>query len=59
MGLKNFPLLQNLTQFVLGKDQAEDKPAIDIWTYAEPAGEEPSIDYLCAGAGGCFSGPAC
>lgn len=39
--LKNFPLLQNLAQFVLGKEQAEDKAAIDIWAYAEPAGEEP------------------
>lgn len=41
MGFKNFPLLQNLAQFVLGKEQAKDKPAIDIWAYAEPAGEEP------------------
>lgn len=41
MGLNNFPLLQNLAQFILGKEQAEDKPAIDIWSYAEPAGEEP------------------
>ena len=41
MMLKNFPLLQNLTQFVTGKEQPKDEPAIDIWSYAEPAGEEP------------------
>ncbi|MGP1387286.1 MAG: TIGR03943 family putative permease subunit [Thainema sp.] len=39
--LKNFPLLQNLTQFVTGKEPPQDEPAIDIWSYAEPAGEEP------------------
>ncbi|GAB4372379.1 MAG: hypothetical protein Kow00121_14640 [Elainellaceae cyanobacterium] len=39
--LKNFPLFQNLTQFIdRPKTQSED-PAIDIWAYAEPAGEEP------------------
>ena len=41
MGLKNFPLLQNLAQFVTGKEPTQDEPAIDIWAYAEPAGEEP------------------
>ena len=41
MRLKKFPLLQNLTQFVTGKEPAKDEPAIDIWSYAEPAGEEP------------------
>lgn len=44
--LKKFSLLQTLTQRVLGNGQpdakpAPDVPAIDIWTYAEPAGEEP------------------
>ena len=41
MMLKKFPLLQNLTQFVTGKEPAKDEPAIDIWSYAEPAGAEP------------------
>jgi len=41
MMLKNFPLLQNLTQFVTGQEPPKDEPAIDIWAYAEPAGEEP------------------
>lgn len=41
MGLKNFPLLQNLAQLVMGKEPVKDEPAIDIWAYAEPAGEEP------------------
>lgn len=40
MMLKNFPLLQNLAQFVTGKEQTQNTPAIDIWAYAEPAGEE-------------------
>ena len=40
-----FPLLQNLTQWVTGLQskaaEADDnKAAIDIWSYAEPAGEE-------------------
>jgi uncharacterized repeat protein (TIGR03943 family) len=39
--LKKFPLLQNLTQFVTGPEPTKDEPAIDIWAYAEPAGEEP------------------
>ncbi|MGD1951170.1 MAG: TIGR03943 family protein [Leptolyngbyaceae cyanobacterium] len=36
-----FPLLKNLTQWVTGA-QKENKAAIDIWSYAEPAGEEPA-----------------
>jgi uncharacterized repeat protein (TIGR03943 family) len=40
-----FPLLQNLTQWITRSQTAtqekdSDKPAIDIWAYAEPAGEE-------------------
>lgn len=38
--LNHFPLLQNLAQFVTGKGKPDDTPAIDIWAYAEPAGEE-------------------
>lgn len=39
--LKNFPLLQQLTQFIsFSRAQSED-PVIDIWAYAEPAEEEP------------------
>jgi uncharacterized repeat protein (TIGR03943 family) len=41
MMLKQFPLLQNLAQFITGKEPPTDAPAIDIWAYAEPAGEEP------------------
>ncbi|MEO0985329.1 MAG: TIGR03943 family protein [Cyanobacteria bacterium J06639_14] len=37
-----FPLLQNLTQRILGQPDRTDEPAIDIWVYAEPAGEEPN-----------------
>ncbi|MEO1592380.1 MAG: TIGR03943 family protein [Cyanobacteria bacterium J06632_22] len=40
--MNRFPLLQSLTQWVKGTPAADDdKPAIDIWSYAEPAGEEP------------------
>ena len=35
-----FPLLQTLTQWVTGAKK-ENKAAIDIWSYADPAGEEP------------------
>ncbi|MBT9316871.1 TIGR03943 family putative permease subunit [Leptothoe spongobia] len=46
--INRFPLLQNLTQWVK-RSQSEtgeapeetNKAAIDIWSYAEPAGEEP------------------
>lgn len=41
MMLKNLPLLQNLTQWVTGQAPPSDEAAIDIWSYAEPAGEEP------------------
>lgn len=40
MLLKQFPLLQNLTQLITGKEPDKDAPAIDIWAYAEPAGKE-------------------
>ncbi|MEM1255087.1 MAG: TIGR03943 family protein [Cyanobacteria bacterium P01_H01_bin.21] len=37
-----FPLLQTLTQWVTGaQSKQNNKAAIDIWSYAEPAGEEP------------------
>lgn len=45
--INRFPLLQNLTQWVTGAQSEtvaapeETKAAIDIWSYAEPAGEEP------------------
>lgn len=49
--VNRFPLLQNLTQWVTrsqadtspasAANSAESKAAIDIWAYAEPAGEEP------------------
>lgn len=41
--LNRFPLLQNLSQWVTQSqpEVQEDKAAIDIWSYAEPAGEEP------------------
>ena len=42
--VNRFPLLQNLAQWVTGstvKAPEETKAAIDIWSYAEPAGEEP------------------
>ncbi len=35
-----FQFLQDLTKQVTGT-AVEDKPVIDIWAYAEPAGEEP------------------
>ncbi|MEM7796849.1 MAG: TIGR03943 family protein [Cyanobacteria bacterium P01_C01_bin.118] len=45
--INRFPLLQHLTQWVTGtqaktgETSDENKAAIDIWSYAEPAGEEP------------------
>jgi uncharacterized membrane protein YcgQ (UPF0703/DUF1980 family) len=44
--LKSFKLFQTLTDRVIGKSSIAEKPqnqeaAIDIWQYAEPAGEEP------------------
>lgn len=45
--INRFPLLQNLTQWLQGAQSEageapeETKAAIDIWSYAEPAGEEP------------------
>lgn len=45
-----FPFVQSLSRWIggetaeVGKEEeksADDKPAIDIWAYAEPAGEEP------------------
>lgn len=45
--INRFPLLQNLTQWVTGAQSEtveapeETEAAIDIWSYAEPAGEEP------------------
>ena len=41
MRLQNLPLLQSLTDFVMRREPLPEEPAIDIWTYAEPAGEEP------------------
>jgi hypothetical protein len=44
--LKSFKLFQTLTDRVIGKSSIAEEPqnqeaAIDIWQYAEPAGEEP------------------
>lgn len=38
--LKHLPLLKNLTQMITGKSEPPGAAAIDIWSYAEPAGEE-------------------
>lgn len=41
---RRFPFVQNLSRWIGGgsseADTVDDKPAIDIWAYAEPAGEE-------------------
>ena len=40
-----FPFAQNLSRWIFGRasdaKKAGEQPAIDIWAYAEPAGEEP------------------
>lgn len=40
-----FPFVQNLSRWIsrtaANTTKADDQPAIDIWAYAEPAGEEP------------------
>lgn len=42
---RRFPFVQNLSRWIGGRPREADKvnnnPAIDIWAYAEPAGEEP------------------
>jgi uncharacterized repeat protein (TIGR03943 family) len=38
--LNKFPRLLNLSQWIGGRQNQTDEPAIDIWVYAEPAGEE-------------------
>lgn len=40
MMLNRFPRLQNLSQWIGGRQNQTEEPAIDIWVYAEPAGEE-------------------
>ena len=39
--VNRFPLLRNLSQWVTRSQPEETKAAIDIWSYAEPAGKEP------------------
>lgn len=39
--LNKFPRLLNLSQWIGGRQAPSEAPAIDIWVYAEPAGEEP------------------
>ena len=38
--LNKFPGLQSLSQWIGGRQGQGESPAIDIWVYAEPAGEE-------------------
>jgi hypothetical protein len=38
--LNNFPGLQSLSQWIGGRQAQAESPAIDIWVYAGPAGEE-------------------
>ncbi|MEB3251162.1 MAG: TIGR03943 family protein [Cyanobacteriota bacterium] len=38
--LNKFPGLQSLSQWIGGRQGQTESPAIDIWVYAEPAGEE-------------------
>jgi uncharacterized repeat protein (TIGR03943 family) len=38
--LNKFPGLQSLSQWIGGRQAPSETPAIDIWVYAEPAGEE-------------------